>query len=524
MNDTDVWKWGITTPFHVCEKEAERSLEHSNFILTNGLFFDLIPGVMSSGLVYQIFRGVEISHPIYAIIYSNVLFTTILTFISFLCSIINTTMVSCIPSCVRILINTGCFHLNTVSWMVIAFLRYILLAAKKANNHNDTLNLSKIRVIALISTWCLVLAVYIIRVMLFLAIVEEIFPYYIQFIGEFLMLLVFNIATYIVYYKLDIILEKKQEEETMKVRTISESFEQAENSLHHPIQLLENCRSADTFRFHGRRILQKNIIVPSFPSLENENYGGIYIGEDAKDLNQGTVVVTNLTKQVKIPDDYSKEREQFESEYAAQCNDMADIGQYCLPHQVHHIETQTDFSLQPKTIALKQGKQSFCAISSTESEQSTITGLPQRESTNPVSNYDPNAILVCQGSQESLTSHHSANHPLDLSSNEEDIRSFEDEYKGSKQHKSIIRAILANTIFILLFLILFAIMIIFQPIKHYNKTLLFILAVALKSYRTFAILLSSFYCFEIVNQLFIQLYDNTKFHLEILIERIRTLL
>ena len=70
-------KHGIVTPL-VCDEEGSR-----NLFLIQGILFDLIGGTISLACLYKFYQRIEISHPLYAVLFSNITFSTAITFLTF---------------------------------------------------------------------------------------------------------------------------------------------------------------------------------------------------------------------------------------------------------------------------------------------------------------------------------------------------------------------------------------------------------------------------------------------------------
>ena len=81
------------------------------------------------------------------------------------------------------------------------------------------------------------------------------------------------------------------------------------------------------------------------------------------------------------------------------------------------------------------------------------------------------------------------------------------EYNDSKEHKSIKKSILINAIWFV-FLSIFVIVIHMQ--KNLNLVLGFIIIASIRLYRTFGIILTWIFSFDLVHNLFVQMIDNLK--------------
>ena len=54
-----------------------------NGLIIQGIFLDLIPTIVLSGFAFQFYKGIEISHPVYSILFSNIVYCIVASFISF---------------------------------------------------------------------------------------------------------------------------------------------------------------------------------------------------------------------------------------------------------------------------------------------------------------------------------------------------------------------------------------------------------------------------------------------------------
>ena len=77
-------------------------------------------------------------------------------------------------------------------------------------------------------------------------------------------------------------------------------------------------------------------------------------------------------------------------------------------------------------------------------------------------------------------------------------------YRHSKEHKSIVKASIANIVILLFVIVMIIIIRIAGPVRGDNVTQYVAIVVILKLYRTFSTLIMAIYCFEVVNLLFYQ--------------------
>ena len=125
-------------------------------IFAQSIIFDLIGGLLSSGFVYTLYQGIELAHPIYAVLFSNIIFSTVISFTSFVLSLFNITF-PCKPILLHVWLNASVWYSNGITWMVTATLRYFLLVTKSENS--EAINMPKLTIKALISNWSIILIV-----------------------------------------------------------------------------------------------------------------------------------------------------------------------------------------------------------------------------------------------------------------------------------------------------------------------------------------------------------------------------
>ena len=198
-----------TNPFSSCDAMAEISLVSQNGNLIQSILLDLMAGMIATGFVYKFYQGVEIAHPIYAVLFTNIVLSTFLSFVSFLLIIIDMIVVSCIPFFLTVWINSSACFANIISWMVIAFLRYYFLVTSKNENEDGVIDLPKIRMVALSVNWCIIIVVFIVRGLVLFHNLENETPLAAKMSINGGLYLVLLMITFVVYYKLDSELKTK---------------------------------------------------------------------------------------------------------------------------------------------------------------------------------------------------------------------------------------------------------------------------------------------------------------------------
>ena len=193
-----------------CDIMTEMNLKVSSEKLSISVVFDLVAGLVASGFVRKFYQGIEVSHPIYAIVFSNIVFTTFLSYFSFFCTTLEIVLDSCIPSFLVLWLTICSLFMNAISMMVIAFLRYYLLITSKDKNGDCAMNMEKIRTVSLTVNWGVITVVSIVRGLL-------LFPSFVDGTNRIIRM-VFNfgllfiiIITLVVYYKMDLKLRTKKE-------------------------------------------------------------------------------------------------------------------------------------------------------------------------------------------------------------------------------------------------------------------------------------------------------------------------
>ena len=129
--------------------------------------FDLIGGSIAALFSHHFYQGIDISHPVYSVIFTNLLYSTFASYASFFIFIIDRIWDSCIANLVIIWINSGCYFVYSSSAMTIAVLRYKLLVTSKTEEENEMIDMSRLRCLALILNWISIFLIFIIRGLIF---------------------------------------------------------------------------------------------------------------------------------------------------------------------------------------------------------------------------------------------------------------------------------------------------------------------------------------------------------------------
>ena len=81
MNASDVYN--NTFEVRYCDALDEVNRKVSAVKLTISVVLDLLAGIAASGFAYKFYQGIEVAHPIYTIVFTNIIFSTFLSYFAF---------------------------------------------------------------------------------------------------------------------------------------------------------------------------------------------------------------------------------------------------------------------------------------------------------------------------------------------------------------------------------------------------------------------------------------------------------
>ena len=64
--------------------------DYSIAFVAHSVTFDLLPSLLSSIFVFRFYHRIEIIHPLYAIVFMDIVISTVTSYLSFIFSIVNT--------------------------------------------------------------------------------------------------------------------------------------------------------------------------------------------------------------------------------------------------------------------------------------------------------------------------------------------------------------------------------------------------------------------------------------------------
>lgn len=188
-----------------CDVWLVNAYGSTTMILVQSILFDFFGGIICGVYLYQFYQGIEISHPIFATLFNNVIISTFLSFASFVSiCLMHSEVLSChstLPFVAYITITA--VLMNAVSWMIIAFLKYHLLSKAE----NESVDLDKLRKLSLSLSWVIILGITGIRLSIYLF-SDIIYPQFapVLFLTFYIALM---ITCFVVNYKMDTMLKEK---------------------------------------------------------------------------------------------------------------------------------------------------------------------------------------------------------------------------------------------------------------------------------------------------------------------------
>ena len=218
----------VVEDFSNCNRWLHDGAGASVMLLIQSILFDLGGGIISFAYLHRFYQGIEIFHPIYSILFSNIIFSTIISITSFVNVLLLFTGVPC--SVVMNINGISCFAvilLNIISWLSIALIRHYLLTTEQ----NEIIDLNILTKIALTSTWSVFVTTGAIRTIFFFLKIPFanilpgrliiVLPFCILYLGSFC----------VVSYRTDVILKERLEIQKQQEKSTIDKFEKDDASM-----------------------------------------------------------------------------------------------------------------------------------------------------------------------------------------------------------------------------------------------------------------------------------------------------
>ena len=551
--------------------------EVKNAILVLSVLFDLIPCLFCSLFASHVYRGVDVSHPVYAVVFSNIILSLLLSVFAFVVKVINNQFISCIGGFLALIIQSSLVYMNGICWSVVAILRYYLLIQVKSQNdeNGQHVDMMKLKWIALMFYWGFTLVHCALRCCFVLAQNLYWMPNIARIPWGLLLYIANPITTCAVYYRLDIALKMRN--------TNTDSMNRNKEV---PIEIINdaNCDTLDTFEPLGsagtnniysgntekdnasrsRLSMAKSLCTDYSNELP---YGGIYVGatddtrfeygnnmiglEKTHSLKKGEVKVAkdkhinhnrddvNHDKDISIARLITNDaRTSFSTtkctKEITKSSDLAAsylYSDFILPNEVMtndqkvhkpiHDKIDNDYESDIVIQLKKRNKtvaNNYIKYPKVQNTQRVVTEASTR-------NKRSGDIFVVERYFEEMENFDNSEEGDNINNQlqQQDPNLETDEYNCSKEHKSILKALLVNFIIHGVIVIIFVI----SKIKSGEKTdgyVLIVLAIMFSLYRSFVPVLSAIFCFEVVYLNFLQFLDALQDRLRALFERMRNLI
>ena len=489
---------------HILEMITIMRTNFSGLLATTSVIFDLIAAFLATFFTFRFYKHIEISHPLYAVIFMDIVISTATSYLVSILFLANTIIKSDIIAHLEyVFTGTSVFN-NISSFMIVAFIRYYLLVYTKATNEEE-IDMIRVKNISLMINCIVFIIILFNRVGMFMArFVGYDIKIGLRASGLCLSILPLG-TTLILNRKIDIFLQTEHNENIPSVNKPSKRPEEDQFSCSHTqsfedirvnngkrerriptmpdIESNSNCgiETAGTSIAHPRYAWDNETEVGTSTSNCNERkihcYGGIYIGEtrsnshDDKKINENEVKCS--TKYVNM-----------------------------VPNQVN-IEHEAEIHIIESNVLSEDKTESV--YSNCKIEHHKNNNLCNSNIQNYTINVDENRIEVLETIDDETTNYSSPN-MIFPSDPEDNIANETILYSESREHKSIMKFVKVTSL--LLFCSILSLSFIsyiwgFKFITTTKIAVFMVIIILSKLCRTFLVIFSSIYCFELVRSLFL---------------------
>ena len=521
-------------------------------LLVSSIFSELIPAILCNFFTYQMYFGVDVTHPVYSVVFCNIVLSIIISCLKFVLKLVGTYVTSCIPIIINMFMISCHIFMNSICWIVVSLLRYHLLVTVKKQNVEVDVDMIKLKRIALVSYCGLVFIFGLIRSFLVLAIHPGPGPSLVNLCYFIILFFAFPITTCTIYYRIDHELKIRKRiadnEQNLKRDYIAIASEKTSSMINerHPTgttvqdnKYFTRQKSKTNLRIKRSSSLKTNIdssktlpgnpiqgsseihSSPIFEIHDSPPYGGIYIGITEKNQNVNDQELDGVKKYAQRSISATP-KDDLQSKNALRPFGPGGTYVPSLPNQVPSNEEKNESNPLQRPGGCRKAEDKFTFENTVnKKENSSYKYLNLHNDSPPkvgttTMNRPKNDIsrstcamensLAQQGEnvrndiiEGNSNNHHQGAQP----SNDAD-----EEYKRSKEHKSMIKAILFNFI---MNGILFFIFILSNIISEDNVTadLIVFINTILSLYSSLTSILSAIFCFEVVYVFFLQFVETT---------------
>ena len=570
MLNESVFLWRCGNPYVDAASTHE---EVKDTILVLSVVFDLIPCLICSLFANHVYRGVDVSHPVYAVVFSNIILSILLSVFAFVVKAINNQFISCIGGFLALIIQSCLVYMNGICWSVVAILRYyLLIQVKGKNDENDEhVDMTKLKWIALTFYWGLTLVHCALRCCFLLAQHSDWMPNIARIPWGVLLYIANPITTCAVYYRLDIALKMRKNnadgmnrKEEVPIDIVNQAFCDTSVKMEAP-------RSVGTVNGSSVNTIKSNAstswISKSNASTEYINdlpYGGIYVGaperthlecsyeriglkKKSSGKNEEVKVAKNKQSNCHPYDTYQDQTPSVprltaddgrRSISSATCTKKIPNSSkfeapydFILPNEVigndqkvYDPIPETTDKMHVSEIAIHHLKRNKTVLNKSTKHPNARNDQRLKTETSNRSNRAPDIFVVKRYLEDvENLSNSIEGENVNNQFPQQDHDSETDEYKCSKEHKSILKALLVNCIIHGSIVIIFVL----SKIKSGEKTegyIIIVVALMLSLYRSFVSVLSAIFCFEVIYFSFLQFLETTQDRLRMVFDRLKNLI
>ena len=478
--------------------------DYSGLFQTTSVVLDLMGSLFATFFTYRVYQCIEISHPLYAVVFMDIVISTATSYLSSFLFLINLIVDSDIITSVDYGCSTITIFNNISSFMMIAFIRYFLLVHAKNNEDEEEIDMMKIKNISLILNSVVFIIILLIRGGLYIA---GFLGYHVELAlvaSGFCLTIIPLVITLILNRKIDNFLKSEHDEQNLNVNNLSKlskedkcpSFRNqnfgerrrsiGKNERRTPIILDIESRSSSGIKKSETSIKNSRYAWDCKPETspstlhdndrETQGYGGVYVGETSeRPLNS-----TNMNnKDVKCS-----------------TNDLN-----LLPNQVIIVEAEMTDVIKSNDLSEDKSPSSYSSGNNEQSENSNVCN-PNIQ--NNAINVDENEIEVLETIDDEAANSTSPNNifpsdPVDNTADEIEL------YNDSREHKSILKFVTITALLLFISILSIAFIRSFMDLNFHTVTniiIFMILTIIIKLFRTFLVIFSSIYCFELICSLF----------------------
>ena len=497
-------------------------------LLIISIFFDLIAGAIASLFTYRIYQGVEISHPVYCVVFSNNLLANALSFLIFMLTVIKQFMECCICDYLVEVILSCVFFMNCICWTIVAFLRYALLISKKARNNSfyGETEMIKLTKVALLWYWGLLIFLCALRSTL-IHISNRFEIPAIRWSGTLLIILALTLITIIVYYVLDATLEsienlastknKKNKEEVIASEVSVSSKEAQRNIPTSSIQLKtrsptnnetrsnrfintptgtsrHHATNAALLKFKMSGSMSSTAQTPAHLQHTDEKpYGGIYVGEEEISNKPDVPDVMSLQE---IKGSGTKIGDATTPSGSTLLQPSCSLFDASLPNEV--IDKEINILNESSIHGICPKPQSH--VKDRKTKTHNITACTKND--------NDDSIVVDQDWFEEERREPGEDETETKDVPKEKSHSERNAYRNSKEHHSIKKAYFVNWLFLGFLIVSITFSIVVLKIRREKGSTILLFKAMLSIYKTLTPIISSIYCFDVIRCLFQQISEN----------------